>query len=661
MKRRIRGWRLWLFRTLAVFLAPAVCLLLIEGVLRLVGYGNPSGFTIRAKVGDKEYIQSNPRFTRRFFPIRHAREPIPFSLSAKKEPGTCRIFVLGGSAALGDPQPAVGMWRVLQVMLEDRYPGIRFEVVNAAVTAINSHVVLPIVRDCTRLEPDLFVVYLGNNEVVGPYGAGTVFAPLRSNLSLIRAAIMLKGTRLGQMLGGIGKILRTDPSADAQKWRGMEMFLNNSVAASDRRLETVYSHYERNLIDIRRAAQKAPIPIVFSTVAVNLKDSPPFGSAHSTDLTPAELNQWEKHYAEGVSLEKEDKFAQALEEYMKAEAIDGEYADLQFRMARCCWGLGDFSESRSRYVSSLDLDTLRFRAVPKINSVIRLCGAEKTKEGVFLADSERAIEMEGGHGVPGREFFHDHVHLNFPATCIVSRAIFGEIQKALPDWVRRHDSQRPVLSLEECKRRVPCTEWNRFIGTQITVEKMRELPFTGQIDAQQRLSAQQKILDDLAKRLSEKKTIDNLIAQYETVFRDYDTHWFPHHDYAYIQYRYNKNPAEAEKHWRITIERCPNFRQGYLSLGRALSAQRKFEEAADSLRRLIEMDPFNQSACVDLSVVLRAVGKNEEAISVLKKCISQNPTADRARAALDELLSPSRSLLQEATSSSQQMTRTIAP
>jgi hypothetical protein len=54
-------------------------------------------------------------------------------------------------------------------------------VVNAAVTAINSHVVRPIVHDLTRREADLFIVYTGNNEVVGPFGAGTVFSPLSSN------------------------------------------------------------------------------------------------------------------------------------------------------------------------------------------------------------------------------------------------------------------------------------------------------------------------------------------------------------------------------------------------------------------------------------------------------------------------------------------------
>ena len=60
--------------------------------------------------------------------------------------GTFRIFVLGESAAMGDPDPAYGFSRYLEVMLRERYPSMKFEVVNTGSVAINSHVLLPIAR-----------------------------------------------------------------------------------------------------------------------------------------------------------------------------------------------------------------------------------------------------------------------------------------------------------------------------------------------------------------------------------------------------------------------------------------------------------------------------------------------------------------------------------
>ena len=71
---------------------------------------------------------------------------------------------------------------------------------NAATVAINSHVVLPIVKECVRLEPDLVIVYLGNNEVVGPYGPGTVFRPASGSLWAVRAGIALRASARGRGL-----------------------------------------------------------------------------------------------------------------------------------------------------------------------------------------------------------------------------------------------------------------------------------------------------------------------------------------------------------------------------------------------------------------------------------------------------------------------------
>lgn len=99
---------------------------------------------------------------------------------------------------MGDPDPGFSFWRVLDKLLCARYPGIKFEVIPVAMVAINSHVCRAIVHECARYDPDLFIMYMGNNEVVGPYGPGTVFSPILGNLPLIRLAIALRSTRIGQ-------------------------------------------------------------------------------------------------------------------------------------------------------------------------------------------------------------------------------------------------------------------------------------------------------------------------------------------------------------------------------------------------------------------------------------------------------------------------------
>ncbi len=113
--------------------------------MRLGSYGYPTGFFLGPEAGGT--YQTNYRFDWRFFPRSLARDPHPCVLSAKPA-DSGRIFVLGSSAAMGTPDPAFSVGRILEVMLCEQYLGTQFEVINAAMTAINSHAALEIARDC---------------------------------------------------------------------------------------------------------------------------------------------------------------------------------------------------------------------------------------------------------------------------------------------------------------------------------------------------------------------------------------------------------------------------------------------------------------------------------------------------------------------------------
>ena len=122
-------------------LVPAALLLCLELALRIAGFGHATHFFLRSRQQDREVVSENPRFTWLFFPRGMARHPEPVQFTARKAPGAYRIFVLGESAAQGDPDIAFSFSRQLEVLLRTRYPALRFEVLNVAITAINSHVI----------------------------------------------------------------------------------------------------------------------------------------------------------------------------------------------------------------------------------------------------------------------------------------------------------------------------------------------------------------------------------------------------------------------------------------------------------------------------------------------------------------------------------------
>ena len=138
----------------AAILSVGLLALLLGGLelaLRAGGYGHSPHFFRRARTVDGEIIwRENRDALVPFFPGTLARRPQPLRLPEHKAPGTYRIFVLGSSAAMGDPEPAFSLARVLEVLLRQAYPRQRFEVVNAAVTAINSHLVRDIAAELPR-------------------------------------------------------------------------------------------------------------------------------------------------------------------------------------------------------------------------------------------------------------------------------------------------------------------------------------------------------------------------------------------------------------------------------------------------------------------------------------------------------------------------------
>ncbi|MCX8107998.1 MAG: hypothetical protein N3G20_04265, partial [Verrucomicrobiae bacterium] len=126
-------------------------LCVLEAGLRLIGYGYPTRFFLHHNAVGRSNVVENQWFAKRFMPPTLARRPEPMVVPVTKPPNTCRIFVFGESAAIGDPAPAFGFSRILEVLLRERYPSTRFEVINVAFTAINSHVLREIARDCRAL------------------------------------------------------------------------------------------------------------------------------------------------------------------------------------------------------------------------------------------------------------------------------------------------------------------------------------------------------------------------------------------------------------------------------------------------------------------------------------------------------------------------------
>ncbi len=606
------GRKLWAFRLIAAMGIPALVLLAGELGLRLTGYGHHPSAIIETTIDGQSHACDNSRFAWRFFPRHLAREASPYAFPEAKPDNTCRIFVLGASAAMGVPEPAFSFARMLRVMLAERHPGVRFEVINTAMAAINSHVVVPIARDCARYEPDVFVVYLGNNEVTGPYGAGSVFAPLAGNLSVIRAAIAVKGTRLGQWMSNtLGAIRAGDGTPEV--WRGLEMFVDKQVRADDEGLQAVYRHFGRNLEDIIEAGRDGGARVVLCTVASNLRDNPPFGSLHRTSLSEANLAQWQQTYREAIAEEEAGRVGDAIESYLAAAEIDSSFADMQFRLGRCYERQGEYEEALARYEQAREMDTLRFRADGQICETIRKV-APRHSEGVYLVDAVEALGQSSPQGIAGEELFYEHVHLNFHGNYLLARAVLAQVEAALPERIRaaRAEDRQP-LSEAECARRLAYTEVDRVrIADKILNDFLKRPPFSGRLYDRERIERLEEELAGMKAAVTAETYRQAAEQNRQAVERDPED-WLLRWKYGQFLAEYARDYRGAAEQFRWVREHLPHSWLAHHSLATMMAAMGNPDEAIELYEQALRLQPTSGRTHYFLGEQWQNKGKLDEA------------------------------------------------
>lgn len=620
----LSGKRVRLFRLVAIVAAPVSFVMLLEGGLRVFQYGHPPGFSVNEKVHGREVAQDNPTFAWRFFPRQIARAQIPFAFPVTKPSTTYRIFVLGESAAQGVPDHTFSFSRVLEVLLRDRYPGVTFEIVNTAITAINSHAIREIADRCSRLNPDLFIIYAGNNEVVGPYGPGTAFGVVASNLSVIRAGLWLTSFRIGQL--GTDLIRRINAGqTNPEVWRGMEMFLANQVRESDSRMTAVYDHFRRNLNEISEMARKGGARVLISTVPTNLRDNAPFASLHRVDLSDADNKRWTELFDRAATLQSTDKLTEAAEAYGQAARIDDQFADLHYRLAQTYEKLNDIGSAKKHYVRARDLDTLRFRADSRINEIIRK--SAKDNPSVILVDAEQQFMDSSTNGLPGESLFYEHAHMNFSGNYLLATRMADAIaeiaakhlkQKAVANW--------KVLSEAECARLLAFTDWNRQqIAEQVLNGFLRRPPFTNQSNHEEQVRREQHQLTDLRKRTVTDEALDQADNFYRQAVSTFEHDPWLRYNYGVFRLRAREDARGAIGYLQHFMEKLPRYAPAHGNLGVAALKLGRYDQAIAEFGEELRINPSSAAAHANLGLALSGRGRLDEAIAEYKQALEIDP------------------------------------
>lgn len=371
-RRTLRRWQkalLGLAVTVAFFLA-------LEGVLALcgvrpmlydedpcVGFAGNVPLFVEHTMPDGRAVWRTASNKRRLFNLQE--------FARAKPPGTMRVFCMGGSTTYGSPfDDGTSFCGWLRALLPVADPSRRWEVVNCGGLSYASYRVTRLMEECSRHEPDLFIVYCGHNEFLERRTYGDL---LETPSPLLRAATVITRTRTGTVLkrglDGVRTrraerrtVLPAEVEAELDHTVGPEGYHRDDAWA-----RRVVEHFRLNLGRMAEIARAAGARILFVTPASNLKDCSPF----------------------------------------KGEPGSPRDADGHYRRGQALLAAGRFAEARRAFEQALDDDVCPLRATTAMPRLVAEVAAERAAP---LVDFARMLDDRANHGIPGREHFLDHVH-----------------------------------------------------------------------------------------------------------------------------------------------------------------------------------------------------------------------------------------------------------
>jgi lysophospholipase L1-like esterase len=392
-----------------------------EVAARYAGYGGyPPVFRRLGEYAGKTYYATHqPGLSTFFFQnlttVGSMEEQV---FTMPKDAGTLRVVLVGESAMRGYPQPpSLAASSFFRAMLQEQLPDQRVEVLNFGTTAIASFAVMHILDEALAFDPDLVIVYCGNNEFYGAHGVASVHAFGRSTTAM-------SAFRFARRFAAVQWITdvqtRRSPNAEGSP-RGqtlMEQIIGQAQIGPDDALRAAATaNLERHLAHMVKSCNRRGVPVVVSTLPANERDLAPIGAQPPLPLELNAAAMWQEHMAAGRKLANSDAAA-SLAEFRKAEAIFGRSAALQYVIAQSLAALNRPEEAAAAYKLAREWDPMPWRSLPSMNDAIRRVAANCA----MLCDLQAEFAAHSAGGVPDWSLMDDHVHPSLAGQALTARA-----------------------------------------------------------------------------------------------------------------------------------------------------------------------------------------------------------------------------------------------
>ncbi|NOX36025.1 MAG: tetratricopeptide repeat protein [Calditrichaeota bacterium] len=560
---------------IGVALIPLLFFLLLELGLQAIQYGGNLKLFISLTGPYSDYLAVNPSVGKRFF-FTQVTVPTPSNdvfLKKKPENGY-RIFVLGGSTTIGYPYgPNLMFSRLLHLMLNEIFPDRHIEVVNVAMTAVNSYAYLDYLDEILAQDPDAILIYGGHNEFYGALGVASAES-LGKFRWVVKAYLKLKKYRTFLLLrDGIARL-----RIGLQKWFGGDSVEDPSATLMERMVaeqQIAYGsplyrmglfQFEANIRELLQRCQQNGVQVVLSELVSNIRDLPPFESIPADTLPPAD------------------------EVYQQARQLDRQ---------------GQFRAAREKYYRAKDLDALRFRASEDLNAIIHRLAQEYQ---IPVVPMKAFFEKAARDGLIGNDLMTDHLHPNIKGYFIMADAFLRTLKQnglIASSW-----RQVPLKRVEQRIQSRCYTALDSIYG-EIRIRILK-----GGWPFKKERGPNQELLNFKPRNMLERLAFRAWVA------KDYSLEK-AHVDLASLAEQ-QRDYATAIREYQALICLTPYNASPYLKLANVYIVLGKLNEALPYLYRSLELEP-TAFAYKWVGQILLERGRAKEALPYLEKARKRAP------------------------------------
>lgn len=346
-----------------------------------------------------------------------------------KSPDTLRVFALGGSASAGWPHPREEIYSVyLQQALQRAYPDRRVEVINVSAHAYASYRVRMIFDKVIDYDPDLIVLWTGNNEFLERRTYLGYREPLEQTVNF---ANRFATFRLSQYL--YQRWLHPESSLSGMDREQVQYEMWSKIAQvaltlrkDPEQFRYLQEHYAYNVDYMVRAAGERDVPVVLVTVPTNVRDWRPNVSYNL--LAGDALERWKTLYDAGRKALLSGDAAAAIDKLQQAAALEPQHARTHFHLGQAFEAAGRMRQAIDSFYRAKDVDGNPFRALSAFNGTLKKLAGQHPN--AHLADADLAMRAASAPLAPGFELFLDYVHPTKKGNLIVAEAVFESVVAA---------------------------------------------------------------------------------------------------------------------------------------------------------------------------------------------------------------------------------------